>query len=125
MIPPGSYNAIASGIETGHSKTKNTPYVRVKYRILDGPCQSEVVEWTGWKTDKGKPYAERALRTAGWHGDWNDIVLPNPVQVVVEHEEYPPGSGKKYARVRWVNDVPPGFSAPPEPEEFGNDDIPF
>lgn len=135
MIPAGKYIASPKGVpEMGHTKNKNTPFIRVTFSVLEGDFKGETVEWTGWLTDKAKPYAEKSLNALGWDGKWDPPVslsADHQAEIVVEHEEYPQGSGKIYARVRWVNELPldryavkqhKQYGLPPEGED---DDIPF
>lgn len=121
MTEPGTYIAIATGdVEKGRTKNKATPFVRAKFRILEGRCKGDVIPWTGWMTERARPYTEKALRTAGWGGDWDNMTLDTQVEIVTEIEDY---NGRKYPRVRYVNELPPELFSAGIKEPI--DDIPF
>ncbi len=104
----GKFSAVATGFALGESKEKKTPFVRIKFKIVNHPSLAgELVPWDGWlNSEKNAERTFKALRVAGWKGTQigGDLVadgLGSQVcSIVVEGEPY---DGKVYYRVKWVN----------------------
>lgn len=112
MIPEGRYKARA--IDGGLGETSDgNPQVAVRFGLLDEGHEGEEITWFGsFSKNKGngaKTPLERtieSLRTCGWEGDdLSDLrgITDCEVSLVIAHEEYPKGSGKVSAKVKWVN----------------------
>lgn len=111
MLPIGTYRvkAVASGIDV--SNTKSTPFVRVTFRVLEGPELAQEVDWIAYVTPKTEERVAKDMRTLGFEGNELEVLhhrneqevaqlLPNVVSIVVEHEEW---QGSLRERVKWIN----------------------
>lgn len=115
----GTYRAKAFEAMLGTSKEKGTPFVGVKFRVLEGDGAGQVLRWEGWLSDKagssGKTVAERtieSLQTCGWKGDdLSELARTlngldaNEVDLVVEMEPGFNDPTKSYPKVKWVNRI--------------------
>lgn len=84
-----------------------TPRVSVEFEVTDGPERGQSIWWDGWLTDKAQERTCESLVHAGWTGaDFETLpgLGTKDVDLVVEEEEWPVGSGTKRAKVKWVND---------------------
>lgn len=121
-IDEGTYRARARSWELGFTES-GKEQIWIELEIVDegSVVATERISWYGYFTDKTFDSTIRALRTMGWTGfDLSDLqgLDANEVEIVVEHEEYPAGSGKLYPRVRWVNRPGAGgMKKPMSPEE--------
>lgn len=125
LLPEGRYRAKATEGALGESSNGN-PQVAVCCELLDAEYAGREITWFGsFSKNKGqgkKTPLERTietLRTFGWEGDdLSDLtgIDANEVNLVVEHEEYPEGSGDWQAKVKWVNRGGLALKAPMSPE---------
>ncbi len=111
MIPEGMYKARGLSISTGKSKDKGTLGVTVVFSITqEGEQKGQMIEWTGWLTDKSKARTAESLVLCGFDGADPETVKKKEVLLVVEHEDVPAdpnnpnAPARKRARVSWVND---------------------
>ena len=105
-IAAGKYRAVPVRAQLGHTQ-KMDPQVAIEFRFLDFEGD-ERIAWYGFFTDATTERTIQSLRHCGWQGDdladLSSIEMePQEVELVIEHEEYPKGSGKLHARIRWVN----------------------
>jgi hypothetical protein len=80
--------------------------VAVAFNILTPDAQENRLTWYGYFSDGAVDRTLESLRICGWQGDdLTDLtgLDANEVELVVEDEEYPEGSGKWRAKVQWVN----------------------
>jgi hypothetical protein len=109
LLNPGNYRG--APVEATLSKAgTGTLQVAVRLRLVDPPGQT--ITWYGFLSDGAIDRTVESLRHMGWQGnDVRDFLagrgLPagfdQEVEIVVEHEEYPKGSGKYQAKVQWIN----------------------
>jgi hypothetical protein len=111
MIPEGNYLARGVSMSEGKSKDKGTLGITVVFNITqDGPQKGQMIEWTGWLTDKSKARTAESLVLCGFDGTDHKTIGARDVLLVVEHEDVPPDPNnpnaptRKRARVSWVND---------------------
>lgn len=107
----GTYKAKAVDVELGYAQT-GTPQVAVLFEVLEGDEAGSRITWYGYFTDGTSQRTIESLRNCGWKG--NDLselepsLLPDDVQIVVQHQEY---NGAMRAKVAWVNKVGAGTIA--------------
>ncbi len=111
MIPEGMYLARGMSMSDGKSKDKGTLGITVVFLVTqDGPQKGQMLEWTGWLTEKSKDRTAQSLVLCGFDGTDPETIKKNEVLLVVEHEALPPDPNnpsapeRKRARVSWVND---------------------
>ena len=114
MIPEGNYLARGISMSDGKSKDKGTLGITVVFNVTqDGPQKGQMLEWTGWLTDKAKARTAESLVLCGFDGTDPKTIGTREVLLVVEHEDVPPDPNnppapgtppRKRARVSWVND---------------------
>lgn len=110
MIAKGQYGAVAVSHEHGQKQT-GTQFIRLVFKIEDeGAYLGTMIPADLWLTDAT---IERTMDSLGYTG-WDGKSLAEPVgigtkkcSITIEHEDAIDGSGKKYAKVAWIN--PPGF----------------
>jgi hypothetical protein len=102
MLEPGKYRAVAQPGYALRKTRSDKPYVGIVFRVTRGERAGEIVEWSGWLSEKAARGTMRSLRACGWQGDdVSDLGnLDHEVEIVVDNEEY---DGKIRARVKWVN----------------------
>lgn len=118
MIEEGKYRAVATSAALGTS-TGGTEQIGIMFQVTQGEYAGSGVGYRGFFTDKTFERTIESLRYAGWTG--NDLsvftecdeaacqrLLPNEVEIVVEHEAPTTPDGKMYARVKWVNKLGSG-----------------
>jgi hypothetical protein len=110
VIAAGPHRALAQSIQFGHAGDDNKEQVVVEFKLTDAsdPDFGYSISWFGFFTDKALQRTIESLRYLGWKGD--DLaelptlaetgMLPEEVDLVVEHEEY---KGALRAKVAWVN----------------------
>lgn len=106
LIPAGTYRAQAIEAQLGFTND-GKEQVAVSFQLLTPGFEQDRAAYYGYFTEKGLPITIKALRACGWTGlDLSDLagITANEVNLVVEHEEYPTGSGIFTAKVKWVND---------------------
>lgn len=111
-IPGNTYTAQASDGFLAYIKQGSEQVVRVKFRIIGGPCNDQSVEWTGFFGDSSFERTIQSLRYCGWQGnDVSDLtgIDRNEVEIVVENYTH---KDKTYARVKYVNRIGGGARMP-------------
>lgn len=106
LIPAGTYRARATEAQLGET-SKGAEQVAIGFQVLTPGFESYRLAYYGTFGEKALPITVKALRACGWQGiDLADLagIDTNEVNLVVEHEEYPVGSGSWTAKVKWVND---------------------
>lgn len=120
-IPANTYTAQAFDGFLSYIKQGSEQVVRVKLRIIGGPCNDQSVEWTGFFGDSSFERTIQSLRYCGWQGnDISDLsgIDRNEVEVVVENYNY---KDKTYARVKYINRIGGGAKIPvDEAREFAD-----
>lgn len=118
MLNEGSYRAV--GISTGLGVAgTGSEQIGIMFRITSGPDEGASVGWRGYFTEKTTQRTIESLRNCGWTGndlsvfaDANETecarLLPNEVEIVVEHKPPMTPEGRTYAEVKWVNKVGSG-----------------
>lgn len=89
--------------ELGESSAKGTPQVKVEFKAVEN---GEKFTWYGYLTDKAAARTVESLRYCGWIGNDIEKLSVNPsaeVDLAIQPEEYPAGSGKWTDRVAFVN----------------------
>ena len=111
MIAEGMYLARGLSMSDGKSKEKGTLGITVVFLITqEGPQKGQMIEWTGWLTDKTKDRTAQSLVLCGFDGQDPETIKKNEVVLVVEHEDIPADPNnptappRKRAKVAWVND---------------------
>lgn len=104
-MKPGKYIATVAdaGIKYNYDDSQLIPFI--VFRTEDG----SQITWEGnLKTEKSKDYAVKTLYACGFIGlGWEDVAVgitkfaPQPVSIEVE--EQVSKSGKKFAKVKWIN----------------------
>jgi len=103
MITEGKHRAKAKEWALGETGT-NKEQIGICFDLLDLP--GEEITYYGFFTEKGLPITVKAMRACGWQGaDLTDLtgLDSNEVTLVIEEEEYPPGSDEFAMKVKWVN----------------------
>lgn len=103
MIEKGTYKAKAITGALGKAGT-GKEQVGIEFALTDG--SGNTIWWYGFFTPDALPVTLRALRACGWEGDdLSDLagIDAHEINLVIEHEEYPRGSGEIRAKVKWVN----------------------
>ncbi len=117
-----TYRAHAVAADLGYTKD-NKPQVSVTFAIDNDGCTGETITWIGHFTEKTTARTVESMQHLGFPSD--DLeqlaeldadgaarLLPNPVDLVCEPEEY---DGQWTLKVRWVNRAGAGsfaFKAP-------------
>lgn len=118
MTPKGKFRAVATDYTFAESKQKGTPFVRVPFRVKDGPHEGEYVPWDGFFTEGTAERTIESLRHCGCTFPGDDLsnmegLGSKDVEIVVEHEEWTnpeTNETKTRARVAWVNSLGGGIS---------------
>jgi hypothetical protein len=110
VISIGTHRAIAQSIQFGFAGQDDKEQVVIEFRLTNGddPDFGHSISYFGFFTDKTIKRTIESLRYCGWKGD--DLaelpvlaetgMLPDEVDLVVDHEEY---EGNVRAKVKWVN----------------------
>ena len=114
MLDEGNYKAVAVSTGLGVSGT-GTEQIGIMFRTSEGVA----VGYRGYFTEKTTERTIQSLRNCGWNG--NDLsvftetneaecvkLLPNEVEIVVEHKPPMTPEGRTYAEVKWVNKIGSG-----------------
>lgn len=111
LITPGRHKATCIEFEFPEVEPGKSQAIALGFRLADGDVdQGRII--TAWKyfTDGALAYTLEGLRACGWRGDDPSEItmadLGNEVELVIQHEEYPAGSGAWKAKVAFIN--PPG-----------------
>lgn len=93
----------------GEAGEKQTPYIRIPLKILDGPCEGDETVYQGWITDSAVERTVKNLKEVfGWDGDLTKLarqVNTGPFvgklcSIVCEEDDY---KGKKRIVIAWLN----------------------
>lgn len=106
LIPAGTYRAKGIEAQLGFTSA-NKEQVAISFQLLTPGFENERAAYYGTFGEKSLEITIKALRACGWKGvDLSDLsgIDANEVNLVIEHEEYPQGSGNFSAKVKWVND---------------------
>lgn len=116
LLPEGRYKASLHDFGTGASASKGTPYIRLGLKILEGEHANRIIDAMLWVTDKTMRRVATDLMALGYVSEEEPLVVfgnaktiaevlspPRDVQIVVGHEEFPTGSGRLNARVKYIN----------------------
>lgn len=111
MIPEGLYMARGLSMSEGKSKDKGSLGITVVFSITqEGPQKGQMIEWTGWLSDKAKSRTAESLVLCGFDGQDPETIKKNEVSITVQHEDLPVDPNnptaplRKRARCPWVND---------------------
>lgn len=80
------------------SPPKNTPGITVTLKLIDS---DDLIDCTMWLSEAAKKRTAESLAVLGFDGDNLESITKNEAIAVCEEEEY---EGKKYMRVKWIND---------------------
>lgn len=128
LIPEGQYPALVISATEGESKEKKTPFIKVKYEILEGEFAGKNIYDNFFFSEASLWRLNNALAIMGVEiTDDMDVTESTfngrTCLITVKHKEY---NGKVYANVGKYDPWDPG--APPEDEieepEFDGD-VPF
>lgn len=103
MIAEGNYKAVVvTGSASVCATAKGKEYVGADFRITEGEMAGEVVQWSGWLTEKAIPYTAAQLKALGWDGRTFAELGPldKEVSIEVEHNVY---NGRTTAKVGRIN----------------------
>lgn len=116
LLPEGRYKAAVHDFGTGASTAKGTPYIRLGLKVLEGEYKDRIIDAVLYITDKTMPRVATDLLALGYASEEDPLVVfgnartiaevlspPRDVQIVVGHEEFPTGSGRLNARVKYIN----------------------
>lgn len=106
----GKYKGRAKTWGLGET-SKGDPQVAVEFTIPVEGGDPALRTWYGYFTDKTADRTIESLRTCGWKGDdLSDLtgLDANEVELVIDEEEYPVGSGKMRDKVEWINKLSSG-----------------
>lgn len=108
LITIGRHKATCFEFEFPEPAAGKAQGIALGFRLSDGDVdQGRVI--TAWKyfSDGALAYTIEALRACGWKGDDPSEItmadLANEVELVIQHEEYPFGSGDWKAKVAFIN----------------------
>jgi hypothetical protein len=111
MIPEGNYLARGMSLTDGKSKDKGTPGMTVVFGITqEGPQKGQMMEWTGYLTEKSQARTAESLVLCGFDGTDYETIKKNEVLLVVVHEDQLPDPNnpnappRKRAKIAWIND---------------------
>lgn len=106
----GTYKAKAFEAMLGRSSERKTPFVGIKFRVIDGEFNGQTVKWEGYLTDKTAERTLESLQHCGWTGDDISVFATglngldkNEVELQIEMEPGSTDPTKEYPKVQWVN----------------------
>lgn len=113
MIPEGIYQARGLSLLAAESSKSKTPVMVINFRIeTEGTSKGAMIEYDGYLTPGTQARTIESLYACGWDGENASTISTNLVNIVIEHEDQVDKdnkpTGRKVARVRWVNDLERG-----------------
>lgn len=105
MIAEGKYKARPTAWGLSESKNGSEQFA-IGFEILDGPEAGSTITWYGsFANDMAVDISIKSIKACGWTGsDLSNVDLPGTeVELVIVHDEYPKGSGKMSAKVKFIN----------------------
>lgn len=115
MIEEGRHKGRAVSATLGVSDT-GSEQIGVMFVITEGNAKNSTVSYRGFFTDATFERTIESLRYMGWTG--NDLsvfldvdevgcyeLLPDEVELVVEHEQSSTADGRVFPKVRWINKI--------------------
>lgn len=117
------YRAKAKEWGLGQAST-GTKQIAVNFEVTTPDATEKSFTWYGFFSDAAWERTYESLQHMGWEGE-DPLELQNhgggldknEVELVIEDEEYPAGSGKFSAKVRWVNKIGVALNAPLQPAD--------